>query len=65
MQNGMDNLEDGINNGIDDMQNQNGNQNNTGRETSRLEDAGNNLVDSIREARDAIVEGVKQLTSAS
>ena len=76
IQNGIDNVEDGIQNGIDDMQNgidngidnmQDGSQNNggdmnRGHRTSRLEEAGQNLVNSVREASDAIREGLIQLS---
>lgn len=53
IQNGIDNVEDGIQNGIDDMDNR----------TSRLEQAGQNFMDSVKEAGDAIRNGIRQFTA--
>ena len=72
IQNGIDNVEDGIQNGIDDIQNgmddmQDGSQdnggdmNNRGHRTSRLEEAGQNFMESVREASNAIKDGIMQL----
>ena len=64
IQNGMDNIENGIQNGIDNMQDgsqDNGGDMNRGQRTSRLEEAGQNFMDSVREASDAIKEGIMQL----
>ena len=74
IQNGIDNVEDGIQNGIDNIQDgmdnmQDGSQdnggdmNNRGQRTSRFEEAGKNLIQSVREAGDAIRDGITKLSN--
>ena len=76
IQNGIDNVQDGIDNGIDNMQDgtENGTENGTGNgtqngvddmdnRTSRLEQAGQNFMDSVKEAGDAIRNGIRQITA--
>lgn len=62
IQNGIDNVEDGIQNGIDDIRNGMDDLNNRGTRTSRLEEAGKNLIDSVREASAAIRDGLMELS---
>ena len=62
IQNGIDNVEDGIQNGIDDIRNGMDDMNNRGTRTSRLEEAGKNLIDSVREASAAIRDGLMELS---
>lgn len=66
IQNGIDNVEDGIQNGIDNMQdgtqNNGGDMDNRGQRTSRLEEAGQNLMNSFREASAAIRNGINELS---
>ena len=52
---GIDNVEEGIQNGIDDMEKRK-------TRTSRLEEAGKNLVESVREASVAIRDGLIELS---
>ena len=72
IKNGVDDIGDDIQNGIDDIQNgmddmQDGSQdnggdmNNRGHRTSRLEEAGQNFMESVREASNAIKDGIMQL----
>ena len=72
IKNGVDDIGDDIQNGIDDIQNgmddmQDGSQdnggdmNNRGHRTSRLEEAGQNFMESVREASNAIRDGIMQL----
>jgi hypothetical protein len=62
IKNGIDNVEDGIQNGIDDIRNGMDDLNNRGTRTSRLEEAGKNLIDSVREASAAIRDGLVELS---
>ena len=73
IQSGIDNVENGIQNGIDDIQdgmdnmqdgtqNNGGDMNNRGQRTSRLEEAGQNLMNSFREASAAIRDGINELS---
>ena len=62
IQNGIDNVEDGIQNGMDDIRNGMDDMNNRGTRTSRLEEAGKNLIDSVREASAAIRDGLMELS---
>ena len=55
IKNGVDNVEEGIDNGIDGIRD--------GNRTSRLEEANQNLRDSIQEARKAIQEGLVKLSN--
>ena len=70
IQNGIDNVEDGMNdiqNNMDNPNNPNDNNRTNNRDMSggmsRLEEAGNNLMNSIREARAAIEEGFRQISA--